>query len=133
MAARKPAAKTKAAVEANISMSERLHLEDIRLRDMQKAQTDLVYTYKKQEKVEIRIAPQYRAHFGKIMPVVLNGIPIYIPIDGKSYKIPKSYAMEVQSRIRKVDDQFTRQERLANIRTNSERYIGERDLIQPAK
>lgn len=89
--------------------------------------------YRDEDKVVVHISPMYRPYFGKVMPIVLNGVPIYVPVDGQRYEIPRSYAMEVALRIRREDDQMKRREVLANVRGNIENYIGERDLIRPAR
>jgi len=82
-----------------------------------------------EEKVSISLAPMYRPYFGDVMSVFLNGLPIYLPIDGRSYQIPKSYAMIVQERRRRVDEHVMRSQRLADVQSNFERSAGELVLI----
>lgn len=101
----------------------------LEVRRLQENQQKLAREYKRAKKVEVTISPMYRPHFGNQMPVVLNGIPIYVPCDGKAYKIPKQYAAIVRGRIRKVDDQLKRSKRLGNVANNIEAYAGQKDLI----
>ena len=97
----------------------------------QKRQRQLGDYYKGQEKVVIQISPMYRPYFGNAMVISLNGIPIYVPCDNKRYEIPKSYAMEVASRIKRVDDQIKRETRMSNVKQNFDgNTLGSLDLIK---
>jgi len=118
-------AKAAAAQRAAVEQGQKLEV-----RALQQKQQEIAKVYKAQEKVEVIISPMYQAHFGKNMPVVINGIPVWVPCDGRGYKIPKSYAAIVKSRIRKVDDQIQRSKTLSNVSGNFEQYAGQRDLIQ---
>ena len=102
------------------------------VRRLQLKQRDLAAEYAEEEKVEVTISPMYAPHFGKNMPVVLNGIPIYVPCDGRAYKIPESYAMTVRARIRAVDDQIQRIRKLSDVRNNEESYAGQAQFISQA-
>jgi len=82
-----------------------------------------------EEKVEVTMAPMYQPYFGENMTVGLNGLNIYLPIDGRAYKVPKSYAAIIHARRRMVDDQITRRNRLSNVSANRESYAGELSLI----
>jgi hypothetical protein len=107
---------------------------DLQVRALQTAQKGILKKYKEQDKVEVTVSPMYAPYFGNNQPVELNGCKIYVPSDGKGYKIPKSFAAEVRSRIRKVDDQLLRAKRLSNTSSNIESYVGERgtDLMVPS-
>lgn len=82
-----------------------------------------------EETVPVTMAPLYRPYFGDIMTVGLNGLNIYLPVDGRTYRVPKSYAPIIQGRRRKVDDFITRRQRMSNVQSNFERYAGELNLI----
>ena len=103
--------------------------QKLEVRQLQLNQKRLAQEYKDQERVEVIISPMYRPHFGNKMPVIINGIPIYVPCDGKGYNIPKTYAAEVKKRIRYVDDQIKRAERMSDVKNNVEQYAGQRNLI----
>lgn len=97
----------------------------------QKRQRELALFYKNQKKVVVQISPMYRPYFGNSMVISLNGIPIYVPCDNNSYEIPKSYAMEVKARVRKVDDQIKREARMSNVKRNFDgTRLGSLDLIK---
>ena len=85
----------------------------------------LATEYRKQEKIGVSVSPMYRPYFGKNMHVSINGIAVYVPCDGKVYKLPKAFAVEVMSRIRKVDEMLTRKERMTSISNNVESSPGE--------
>ena len=78
-----------------------------------------------EELVAVTLAPTYRHPFGKVMPVRLNGYTIYVPCNGKTYKIPKSYAAIVHARRRAYDEQELRHEGMAQIQNNFEQYPGQ--------
>lgn len=115
------------------SLQELQKENDLQVRNLQEAQLQLADAYKKEDKVEVTISPMYKPYFGNNMPVIINGVSVYVPVNGRAYKIPKSFAMEVRGRIRAVDDQINRQKRLADVANNHERYIGEKDLISPVR
>ena len=79
-------------------------------------------------KVSISLAPMYRPYFGNVMAVGLGCIPIYVPVDGRQYSVPKSYACIIQDRRRRVDDYIMRKNRMGNVTDNFERYAGELKL-----
>lgn len=85
--------------------------------------------YKKEKKVEVTISPMYRPYFGNNMPVQLNGIAIYVPINGQSYKVPESFAAVIKERITMIDEQIRAREAMSNVQANFEKYAGEKDLL----
>ena len=80
---------------------------------------------KKQELISISIAPMYQAYFGKNMPVSINGILIYVPVNGQVHKIPKGFADIVAERVAAINAYVAKQGRLSNVEENREAYIGE--------
>lgn len=80
---------------------------------------------RQEELVPVTLAPTYRHPFGKVMPVRLNGMSIFVPCDGKTYKIPKSFAAIVHARRRAFDEQELRQESMAQVTNNFEQYPGQ--------
>lgn len=85
----------------------------------------LAEKYRNQEKVSVQISPMYRPYFGNNMAVSINGIAIYVPCDGKVYKVPRIFAVEIMARIRKIDEMLTRKERMTNISNNVESSPGD--------
>ncbi len=99
--------------------------------DVKVKQTEMVYrkrlakAYAEQEKTPVSISPLYKPHFGTSMTVSINGITIVIPCDGKTYKVPKQFALEAMSRISKIDKIIEKKNRMKDVGSNLERSPGE--------
>lgn len=96
---------------------------DVAVRDARRKA--LGRTYAAEEKVSVMIAPMYAAHFGRIMHVSINGVSISVPCDGKPYNVPKTFAAEVQGRLRAINEQQAKAKRFSDISRNYERAPGE--------
>ena len=90
----------------------------------------LVDYYKNEKKIPVQGSPMYRPYFGNNMPIIINGIAIYVPLDGQQYEIPESFAAIFFDRISRIDEQINMRKRMAAISDNVEAYAGERNLIQ---
>lgn len=90
----------------------------------------LVDVYKGENKVPVQGSPMYRPYFGNNMPIIINGIAIYVPLDGQQYEIPESFAAVFMDRISRIDEQINMRKRMSAISDNIEAYAGERDLIK---
>ena len=90
----------------------------------------LVDHYKNEKKIPVQGSPMYRPYFGNNMPIILNGIAIFVPLDGQQYEIPESFAAIFIDRISRIDEQINMRKRMAAISDNIEAYAGERNLIQ---
>lgn len=90
----------------------------------------LVDHYKNEKKIPVQGSPMYRPYFGNNMPVIINGIAIFVPLDGQQYEIPESFAAVFFDRISRIDEQINMRKQMAAISDNVEAYAGERNLIQ---
>lgn len=90
----------------------------------------LVDYYKNEKKIPVQGSPMYRPYFGNNMPIILNGIAIFVPLDGQQYEIPESFAAIFFDRISRIDEQINMRKKMAAISDNVEAYAGERNLIQ---
>lgn len=81
--------------------------------------------YEQEEKILVSISPSYRPHLGKTAHASLNGISVYVPVDGRPYRVNKSHAALILSSIRKYDDQMLRGEKLGKINQNVEQRPGD--------
>ncbi len=97
---------------------------------MSTAQRRMAERYKKEEMVDVNISPLYRNEFSNNMPVSLNGVRVNVPVDGKTYKLPKSFAMEVRRRIYVADQKTKRLDKMADVKSNVERSPGELKLFR---
>lgn len=101
-----------------------------RERNLKNELQNMAKDYRNQEYVDVTISPTYAPYFGKVMVVELNGIKVSVACNGRTQKIPKSFAMEVRSRIFAVDQKIMRRQRMNNVKNNIENYPGQLDLIQ---
>jgi hypothetical protein len=124
--ATKPTSTEKA--KASLEAAQRLNNEEVAQKE--KKIRSLADRYMNEKKVTVIGAPMYRAYFGNMMPISLNGIPIYVPLDGNRYEIPESYACEFNARIRSVNEEIEMQKARSNITANYETYPGELDLVR---
>lgn len=85
----------------------------------------LVEIYKGEDKVPVTVSPFYAPYLGKVVPVLVNGIRVDIPADGRTYKINQTHAGELISKIERIDKFIARQERASDVANNFERNIGE--------
>lgn len=96
----------------------------------QTAKSKMAVMYKAEEKVKVQISPFYRPYFGNNMPIILNGIAVYVPCDGKMYEVPKSFADIVGERIGRIDRLIQKQGVMGDI--IEEAYAGECELLNEA-
>ena len=102
---------------------------DVRTKEEQRKQLGQVF--KEQPKFDVSGAPMYQAYFGKQMAIIINGIAIYVPLDGKHYLIPESFAEVFNSRLTSINEDLELQKKFSDVRSNLESYPGELDLVQP--
>ena len=98
---------------------------------LEKKRFSLVEKYKAEKKYKVKGAPAYQAHFGSVMSIIINGVLIAVPLDGRSYEIPESFAQVFNSRIRQIDNMALQQSALADVANNIESMPGEKDWITP--
>lgn len=98
---------------------------------LEKKRFSLVEKYKAEKKFKVKGAPAYQAHFGSVMSIIINGVLVTVPLDGRSYEIPESFAQVFNSRIRQIDNMALQQSALADVTNNVESMPGEKDLITP--
>ena len=98
---------------------------------LEKKRYSLVEKYKAEKKYKVKGAPAYQAHFGSVMSIIINGVLVTVPLDGRSYEIPESFAQVFNSRIRQIDNMALQQSALADVANNIESMPGEKDLITP--
>lgn len=90
---------------------------------------ELTKTYKAEPKVRISGSPMYQPYFGVTMPIIVNGIAIYVPLDGQPYEVPETFAGIFYKRLQDVDKDISARRQLSDVRNNNEAYAGEKSLI----
>jgi hypothetical protein len=104
----------------------------LNLTDLQTRQTAFLEKVRNEPKVKVSVAPQYASEFSKNMRVVINGVSIFIPIDGNEYLVPETFAAEIKRRVHKVNQKLNRLRRKGtteNISLFEEKSIGEVKLF----
>lgn len=96
-----------------------------RLTERELARKALVKVYLDEPKTPVTISPFYAPYLGKVVAVLVNGIRVDIPADGRTYQINQTHANEVISKIRKIDNMIARQRKAGDVSNNYERNIGE--------
>ena len=90
----------------------------------------LARQYAAEEQVTVQGSPFYKPYFGSNMPIQINGIAVYVPLDGKPYKIPKTFADVFNTRLSRVDSLIQKQGQMSAIVEES--YAGEVNLLSEA-
>ena len=90
---------------------------------------DSAAAFRAEKKVPMYLAPLYRPYFGNNMRVMINGVSIFFPVDGKTYEIPESFAIEIARRRVAIDEIVSKQGKMANIAENVESNPGELELF----
>jgi hypothetical protein len=85
----------------------------------------LVKRYLSEKKIPVTISPLYAPYLGKVVPVLVNGIRVDIPADGRTYQINETHASEIIAKIRRINDLLARQKKAGDVSNNVERNIGE--------
>jgi hypothetical protein len=86
--------------------------------------------YKNEKKVTVSGSPMYRPYFGNNMPIIINGVAVYVPLDGQQYEIPESFAAVFLDRISRIDEQINMRKQMSAVSENVESYAGEKNLIK---
>lgn len=85
--------------------------------------------FKREEKVSVSIPPLYKPYFGKVMTVTINGVSCAIPVDGKTYTVPKSFAEEAKIRMFRQNEMLEKQRKFSDVQNNIESSPGELTLF----
>lgn len=86
--------------------------------------------YKNEKKITVSGSPMYRPYFGNNMPIIINGVAVYVPLDGQQYEIPESFAAVFLDRISRIDEQINMRKQMSAVSENVESYAGEKTLIK---
>lgn len=99
------------------------------LQDAESKRKENLEIYRAEDKVPMYLSPMYRAYFGNVMTVSINGISIYFKVDGTTQMVPQTYADEIASRRMGIDKMLARHSRLSNVSANHESAPGELALL----
>ena len=102
---------------------------DVNVAKAEAGRRKLGEVFRKEEKVPVSISPLYKPYFGKVMTVTINGISCAVPVDGKTYVVPKSFAEEVNIRKFRQDQLTEKAKKLSDVQNNFESSPGELPLF----
>lgn len=91
---------------------------------------ELLHTYKDEAKVSIHLSPMYRPYMGNVLTMTINGITVAVPVDGKTYTVPKTFAEHIEARRIKIDNILKKTDNMANISGNFETNPGDLELFK---
>ena len=102
---------------------------DRQLKQQDTHKKTLYQRYLAEEKVPVTISPMYVGYFGINMPVIINGISMYVPVNGSTNLLPKTFASECNRRIKAVDRSISKAAERAKIENNGEQSPGALELF----
>ena len=102
---------------------------DVNVAKAEEGRRKLGEKFRKEEKVPVSISPLYKPYFGKVMTVSINGVSCAVPVDGKTYKVPKSFAEEVNIRKFRQDELMEKAKKMSDVQNNFESSPGELTLF----
>jgi hypothetical protein len=96
--------------------------------DAESTRRALLKVYKAEKLVSVNVSPLYAPYFGRVMRVMINGISVYVKVDGTPHNVPETFADEINGRIAHINRNIARQTRLADVTRNGEGSPGELEL-----
>ena len=77
--------------------------------------------YAKEKKVAVSIPAPYKPYFGSTAMISVNGVSVYIPVDGRSYYVNETHAAEIFETLQNINAGTEQRAALANVQQNKER------------
>ena len=102
---------------------------DLAVKDAEQARKALARKFRNQKLKSVQISPLYQPYFGKVMTITINGTSVAIPCDGKTYKVPATFAEEAKIRIFNQDQLLMKKRRMSRVSDNFETSPGELQLF----
>ena len=99
------------------------------LQEAEQSRRSLKKLYHSEPKMRFSASPLYRDYFGDVMKIGINGFAVYVPLNGESVMIPKSFYTEGIRKLKLVDEYELKREKRADIHNNIESSPGELRLV----
>lgn len=80
--------------------------------------------YAKEKKVAVSIPAPYKPYFGSTAMISVNGVSVYIPVDGRSYYVNETHAAEIFETLQNINAGTEQRAALANVQQNKEEAPG---------
>ena len=100
-----------------------------KLQDIQLRKKKLNEEYRNEPRRAVTLAPSYRRHWGNVLTVSVNTCTVAVPVDGKAYLIPETFAAEVDRHREAADRSDKQADACKNFQSNVERAPGDLPLI----
>ena len=84
----------------------------------------LIKKFQEEPKVQVSVSPLYKPYYGSTVLVSIQGISLYVPANGKTYSIPKSFAGVMYDSIASIDARIQKTQRMSNVTENFETSAG---------
>ena len=90
---------------------------------------DLKAYYTREKSIPVYLSPMYRPYLGRVADITVNGVTIFLPVDGQVYEIPETFADLVNQKRMAIDAMLTKQQRMSDVQVNHEQSPGELKLF----
>lgn len=90
---------------------------------------DLKAYYTREKSIPVYLSPMYRPYLGRVADITVNGVTIFLPVDGQVYEIPETFADLVNQKRMAIDAMLTKQQRMSDVQVNHEHSPGELKLF----
>lgn len=90
---------------------------------------DLKAYYTREKSIPVYLSPMYRPYLGRVADITVNGVTIFLPVDGQVYEIPETFADLVNQKRMAIDAMLTKQQRMSDVQVNHEYSPGELKLF----
>lgn len=97
---------------------------DLSVQARERDRKGLIKRFLDEPKVQVSVSPLYKPYFGSTVLVSIQGISVYVPANGKTYAIPKSFAGVLYESIAATDARIQKTQRMANVTENFENSAG---------
>ena len=85
----------------------------------------LLTNFKSEDLVNVVLSPFYKPYFGSTAMISVQGIAIYIPANGRTYKVPKTFAAALYEAVAAIDARVQKIQRMSNVEQNFESAAGQ--------
>lgn len=84
----------------------------------------LIKKFMSEPKVQVSVSPLYKPYYGSTVLVSNQGISVYVPANGRTYSIPKTFAGVLYDSIASIDARIQKTQRMSNVSENFEESAG---------
>lgn len=113
---------SKKALDTSVASESAVHQKDL-------VRANLRRKFEKEEKVQVTVPPFYAPYLGRSAMVSVQGIAVFIPANGRPYRINATHAAELHEAMRAVDIKIRKEQAMSNFQANLEKSPGELRLI----